>query len=228
MDVTSLQSWAVARSMFKGCMALPGVCKKNSPSLEPHYFESNLLSFGKRQEVVFTEENILKLHRGGWALPEFRFWIKHPFSALERIKILREFGNYIKTKKPTLEYLLVLLSTCVEAPAVYMNFHPFCVALMRNEEGPICFFLKKNNIPLLILSRNKNGFWHTNFELPKAEPRVKLSFTSIKAGMQSCLEQVNPYEATALGDYQVEGYLPLMDKVGYCSRITAKELPLFI
>ena len=81
----------------------------------------------------------------------------------------------------------------------------------------------------MILGRNKNGYWHTQSEVTtKEEPRVKFSFASIDVGMQSCLEEVNPLVASALGDYQIEGYLPLMDKVGYCSRITAKELPLFI
>ena len=227
MDQTSLQAWAVARSMFKGCMALPEVYKK-STSLKPHNFEANLLSFGKRRDVVFTKKNILKLHKGRVALPEFRFWIKQPFSAFEKIKILLEFGNFIKAKKANLEYLLVLLSTCLEATAVYMNFHPLCVALIGDEEGPIFFFLRNTRSPLLILRRNKNGYWHTQSEVTKEEPRVKFSFASIDVGMQSCLEEVNPLVASALGDYQIEGYLPLMDKVGYCSRVTAKELPLLI
>ena len=109
-----------------------------------------------------------------------------------------------------------------------MNFHPLCVALIGDEEGPIFFFLRNTRSPLLILRRNKNGYWHTQSEVTKEEPRVKFSFASIDVGMQSCLEEVNPLVASALGDYQIEGYLPLMDKVAYCSRVTAKELPLLI
>lgn len=224
---TSLQAWAVARSIFKGCSAL-GRRSKKIPSLEPHNCEVKCLSFGPKEDVVFSEENILNLHKGSFALPEFRFWIKYPFSAFQKIKTLQKFGSYLKSKEENLEYLIVLLATCLEATAVYMNHHAQCMKLFGNEKGPVCFFLKDINDPLITLTMNGNACWDTTFETPGIEPRVKLSFDSINTGILSCLGQINPLVGSALGNYQVEGYLPLMDKVGYCSRLTAKDLPLTI
>jgi hypothetical protein len=225
---TSLQAWAVARSIFKGCVALPWRRSDKFPSIEPHNCELKFLSFGPMQDVVFSEENILNLHKGIFALPEFRFWIKHPFSAFQKIKTLQKFGSYLKTREENLEYLIVLLATCLEATTVYMNHHAQCIKLLENEKGPVCFFLKDINAPLITLTKNGNAYWDTTFETPEIEPRVKLSFDSINTGILSCLGRINPLVGSALGNYQVDGYLPLMDKVGYCSRLTAKDLPLLI
>jgi len=120
------------------------------------------------------------------------------------------------------------LATCLEATAVYMNHHTQCIKLLGNEKGPVCFFLKDVNGPLITLTQDGNACWDTTFETPEIEPRVKLSFDSINTGILSCLGQINPLVGSALGHYQVEGYLPLMDKVGYCSRLTAKDLPIMI
>ena len=224
---TSLQAWAVARSIFKGCTALARPSKK-IPSLEPHNCEVKCFSFGPREDVVFSEENILNLQKGSFALPKFRFWIKYPFSAFQKIKTLQKFGSYLKSKEENLEYLIVLLATCLEGTAVYMNHHTQCIKLLGNEKGPVCFFLKDVDGPLITLTKNENACWDTTFETPEIEPRVKLSFDSINTGILSCLGQINPLVGSALGNYQVAGYLPLMDKVGYCSRLTAKDLPIMI
>ena len=226
---TSLQAWAVARSIFKGCTALARARRSQKiPSLEPHNCEVKCFSFGPREDVVFSEENILNLQKGSFALPKFRFWIKYPFSAFQKIKTLQKFGSYLKSKEESLEYLIVLLATCLEATAVYMNHHNQCIKLLGNEKGPVCFFLKDVDGPLITLTKNENACWFTTFDTPEIEPRAKLSFDSINTGILSCLGQINPLVGSALGNYQVAGYLPLMDKVGYCSRLTAKDLPIII
>jgi len=109
-----------------------------------------------------------------------------------------------------------------------MNHHTQCIKLLGKEKGPVCFFLKDIDVPLITLTKNENACWVTTFDTPEIEPRAKLSFDSINTGILSCLGQINPLVGSALGNYQVEGYLPLMDKVGYCSRLTAKDLPIMI
>jgi hypothetical protein len=85
---TSLQAWAVARSIFKGCTVLARRSKK-IPSLEPHNCEVKCLSFGPREDVVFSEENILNLQKGSFALPNLGFGSNIPFLLFKKLKLFR-------------------------------------------------------------------------------------------------------------------------------------------
>ena len=55
---------------------------------------------------------------------------------------------------------------------------------------------------------------------------VELTFKNIEVGIQSCLGKINPFVGAASGDYEVNGYLPLLNKIGYCARLAGREIPI--
>lgn len=225
MNTLSIKSWAVARSIYKGCTAL-SLSFDNAFFMRPKLISGGLISFGDKHDLVFSKKNILNLQKNKFALPQIRFLIMHPQSGFKKIKMLNTIGKYIRSKQSTPDYLAVLMALSLEATTVYINNHSKCVDIMGKEEGILTFSLKEPQLSLMSLDRNKQNQWFCKSGKSEIEPRVKLIFNDSSIGIKSCLGKINPLVGAALGQYEVHGYLPLMEKVGYCARLVGKDLPL--
>ena len=227
MNFDCIRSWAIARSVYKGANALS--LTANCPScLRPKLLNEKLVSLGDQKDLVFSEKNLLKIREKKFALPELTFLFRHPYSSFKKILILKRFENYIYNIKTNPNYLGVLMSVCLESTAVYMNKHPKCLATIGNDSGIVSFYLQGIDDPLVSLIKSQGNKWHTKTGNLGNESSVRLTFKNIDVGIQSCLGRINPIAATTLGGYEVSGYLPLMDKVGYCARLVGNELPVLI
>ena len=145
---------------------------------------------------------------------------------VSKIRILQKIGSYIRSNNTNFDHLLALIAASLEATVVYMNNHSDCLKIMANDNGTVAFYLYESEIPLISIYKENYKGWIVQTEELKFEPSVKLKFKSIEVAINSCLGKINPLVASAIGEYRVEGYLPLMDKVGYCARVVGKELPL--
>ena len=221
----NLKSWAVARSIYQCGIALSFDSKKSS-LLRPQFIKNGLISFGQERDLVFSEKNILSLHKNNFAFPEIRFFVIRPLSGFRKIRILQKIGSYIRSNNTNFDHLLALIAASLEATVVYMNNHSDCLKIMANDNGTVAFYLYESEIPLISIYKENYKGWIVQTEELKFEPSVKLKFKSIEVAINSCLGKINPLVASAIGEYRVEGYLPLMDKVGYCARVVGKELPL--
>ena len=220
----NLKSWAVARSIYQCGIALSFDSKKSS-LLRPQFIKNGLLSFGQERDLVFSEKNILSLHKNNFAFPEIRFFVMRPLSGFRKIRILQKIGSYIRSNNTNFDHLLALIAASLEATVVYMNNHSDCLKLWLTIMEQL-LFIYESEIPMISIYKENYKGWIVQTEELKFEPSVKLKFKSIEVAINSCLGKINPLVASAIGEYRVEGYLPLMDKVGYCARVVGKELPL--
>ena len=56
-------------------------------------------------------------------------------------------------------------------------------------------------------------------------PSVELTFLNKEIAFEGLLSGIDQLGATASGEMMIQGRLPLMDKIGYVSRIAQKEVP---
>ena len=57
------------------------------------------------------------------------------------------------------------------------------------------------------------------------KPSVKLTFLNRDIAFEGLLNGVDQLGATATGEVMIRGRIPLMDKIGYVSRIALREVP---
>lgn len=225
MKSEAVKPWAIARSIYKGVSVH---FQKSAPNsyLRPKFLGKNLISFGLSNDLVFSRKNIIKIQEKKFALPELRFFLNNPFSTFRKILTLKKFGNYIYSIKPDRDYFITIMTVSIEATAVYMNNHRKCIDIMADDKGAVSFCLKDSNLPIISLLKNQEGNWCIKTGKIENDINVELTFKNIDVGIQSCLGKINPLVAAASGDYEVNGYLPLLDKVGYCARLVGSEIPI--
>jgi hypothetical protein len=225
VDTNDSKAWAVARSIYTGANILAQHIPRKY-SIEPFFLNDELVSFGPSKGLVFCKENLLLLHSSGFAFPELRFLLSNPLHALRKIFIINKIGYALKSHTKNKLLLSLLLGMGLEATSVYMNENQLCYEIIGGETGLVEFYLDGDKHPLASLYRREGCKWKVTLNPPRKNARVRISFENIDAGIKSCLGKLNPQVASALGQYTISGYLPLMDKIGYCARITGHELPI--
>ena len=225
MHSEQIKAWAVSRSIYMGGSVLE-IDPCNRLSIKPQILNEHMVSFGNRKELVFTNENLLKLHRVGFSLPEIGFLMSHPFQALKKINLLRKIGSSLKANSRSKAHLRLLLAVGLEATAVHLNEDRKCRSIIGSEKGIVEFYLDGDPLPLASLYKKEGSEWTVAITALHKKAKVRISFKSVDVGIKSCLGQLNPQVCSALGDYSIDGYLPLMDKIGYCARITGHDLPI--
>lgn len=227
MDSEQIKAWAVSRSIYMGGCVLE-IDPYSRLSIKPQVLNEQMVSFGNRKELVFTNENLLKLHRVGFSLPEIGFLMSHPFQALKKINLLRKIGFSLRANTRSKAQLRLLLAVGLEATAVYLNEDRKCRTIIGSDKGIVAFYLDNDPLPLASLYKKDGSEWTVSFIPLQKKAKVRISFKSVDVGIESCLGQLNPQVCSALGDYTIDGFLPLMDKVGYCARITGHDLPILV
>ncbi|MDA8990979.1 hypothetical protein N9H45_05580 [Opitutales bacterium] len=227
MDTNCIKAWAIARSLHKGANAL-GLKFTKENCIKPVLLNDKLISFGTSKGLVFTKQNLIILHSKGFAFPELRFLLSSPLYAFRKILTVKKIGYSLKSTKEDKRFLTLLLGVGLEATSVYMNQNQLCSGIMGNDTGLVEFYLNGDERPIASLDKENGGKWRVVLNQPMKNPRVRITFKDIDIGIQSCLGQLNPQVSSSLGKYTIDGYLPLMDKIGYCARITGNELPILI
>jgi hypothetical protein len=95
------------------------------------------------------------------------------------------------------------------------------------EEGRVDFYLQDLPTPLLSLMKSEDGWWQVrDFNITDGQPKVKMMFKSVEIGILSCQNLLDHKISSALGEYKILGYAPIMEKIGYCAKLTSLQIPL--
>ncbi len=118
----------------------------------------------------------------------------------------------------------MLLAAALEAATTYMNYHSECEKLVRDHRFSSIGVGSMEQGVFMSISRNGTNFW----ELHNAEIDQSYDASLIFANDQvMCLSAVGKLDhmlASADGNIQLRGYIPLLEKFGYISRIAKREL----
>ena len=216
--------WAAARSIFGASDAMNGFSRK-LPELVPELLPSRRIAIG-RKGLVFKDSSLLRAIETGFSLPEFFPFIKHPFAAFNAIVVLKKISRCYGRHSLRETDLVVLLRAGLEAMAVFANHHPVARELFSGFPEELVVFGVKGSSPLGWLRRSSEGeFSASSSDLGK-KPTVSLSFSNIEVGFDAVKHGIDPLGAPATGDVQIRGKVHFMDKIGYVSRMTFKEVPM--
>lgn len=216
--------WAAARSIFGASDAMNGFSGK-LPELVPKLLPGGRIAIG-RKGLVFKDGSLLRAIETGFSMPEFFPLIKHPFSAFNAIVALKKISRCYEMHSLRETDLVVLLRAGLEAMAVFANHHPMARDLLSEFSEELVVFGVKGSSPLGWLRRSSGGDFSAGTSYLGKKPSVSLSFSSIEVGFDAVKHGIDPLGAPATGDVQIQGKVHLMDKIGFVSRMTLREVPI--
>lgn len=216
--------WAAARSIFGASEVLNSFHSK-SPKLEPELLADGRIAIGKKA-LVFKDSSLLRAIETGFSMPEVIPLLKNPISGFKTIVTLKKISKSYESHSVKETDLVVILRAGLEALAVFANHHPKARNLFTEFPEELIVFRLKNSTPLgwLRLSSQK-GFSAGTCCLDQ-KPSVSLSFSSVEIAFDAVKHGIDPLGAPAKGDVEIRGKIHLMDKIGYVSRMTFREVPM--
>ena len=216
--------WAAARSIF-GASAVMNELDGNSQKLEPELLSADRIAIG-RKGLIFKQDSLLQAIERGFSIPELFPMLRNPLSAIKAISTLKRISRLYDPSRIGRESLLVLLRAGLEALAIYANHHPVFHGLFSDFSDELITFNLAGSEPLGWLSRSSEGVFCAGSKPIEAKPSVELTFLSQDIAFDGLLRGIDQLGSTASGEVMIQGSIPLMDKIGYVSRMVQRELPM--
>jgi hypothetical protein len=225
-DLHRLKAWAIARSIYRASCIL-GFESTQKKSFEPYFYDNTSIAFGQDSPLVFSDVGLLEINKTPFIIPRVLFLMKSPYRSFLKINRLVKIGRCIRSSTRDVRKLKLLLGVGLEATVTYMNHDPKCMEIIGCEEGRVDFYLQDLPTPLLSLMKNQDGWWQIrDFNITGGQPKVKMMFKSVEIGILSCQNLLDHKISSALGEYKILGYAPMMEKIGYCAKVTSLQIPL--
>ena len=221
-----VQAWAISRSLHAANKFFQEQHKLNDLlSLKPFLKDSCSIGLGQFAPLVFKDSNLIKNVNGAFSFPEFRFIFNSPIQSLLKIQRIFNLIKNLHSQSNSEKQLSFLLYVGLEATVSYLNFDDRFKDF--EEGGCIQFLLGKKEIGLAFLLKNKKGYWVNRIGQFQGNPNVKLIFKDVQLGIDACAGKLDNKEALSSGDFIAKGKIPLLDFVGYASRVAFSEISIF-
>lgn len=217
-----LPAWAVARSLA----AMSNEIHLHQPKffkLSARLLTNSRISLTAGDEIVFENKNLLHAAKKGFAFPEILPLCKHPFVSFKGIRTLMEIKG-LYNRSPSKQDVKIFFQGGIEATTCYLNHHPPAQDLMGDEKGIIDCYLDKSFFLGRIFLSNDDA-WECTSRKPDTEPSVVLNFKNLNSAIRGACGQIDPLADPALGNINVSGRIPLLDKFGFVARIASREVP---
>jgi hypothetical protein len=109
---------------------------------------------------------------------------------------------------------------------VYLNHHPAFHGLFSDFSDELITFNLSGSGSLGWLSRSSEGVFQAGTKSSIGIPSVALTFMNKDIAFEGLLRGIDQLGSTASGEVMIQGRIPLMDKIGYVSRIAQREVPI--
>lgn len=216
--------WAAARSIFGASLVISRYGPK-MPELEPRLLPGNRISIGPKG-LIFRDSSLLRAIEKGLAMPELRPMFRHPLCALRSIFALRRIARLYDQSKISPNTLSALLRAGLESLAVFGNHDPASRSLFCDEFDELVDFRLDGHGSLGWLCLCPEGAFSAASETPSGTPSVILTFSSREVAFDVILRGMDQLGALATGKVLLQGKIPLMEKIGYLSRVVLGRVPV--
>jgi hypothetical protein len=216
--------WAAARSIFGASVAINGFYEK-SPKLEPELLPGRRIAIGAKG-LVFKDASLLNAIETGFSMPDFFPLLKNPLSAFGAITTLKRIARLYDRDRTGLDNLLAIFRAGLESLTVFANYDPASRDLLSGDSEELVVFKLADSVPLGWVSRSSGGVFSAGTGVIAEKPSVVLTFSSQEVAFDAVVHGIDQLGAPAKGDVEIQGKIPLMDKLGYVSRIALGKVPM--
>ena len=178
--------------------------------------------------LCFKESKLLKAVSTGFAIPRLLPLFGNFNNAFTSILMLLKIKKILSAKLLNHQSISVALRAGLAGTAAFANHDLRCKELLSNEkEGRILFKVCGTDIAIWF-SFSQYDLCRVDSGVMDYEPTAVFTFLSLKVARDAISGWFDHLGGPALGEATISGNLPLLDKIGYISRIAQKTIPSII
>jgi len=203
--------------------------KLKGKHLEIKLSENNLISIGGNG-LCYSDNNIIKAVKTGFALPQFLPFLKNFKNGCESVYTLLAIKKIFSGKKSTTEKVAIALRAGITSTATFANFDSQSKELLSDYKNVIIKFIVKDSDISFFLNKFEDKKWNVTSQCPNwnLDPSAVMVFSSLLIAERTLVNGFDHLGEIGRGSVMVSGNLPVLDKIGYISRKITKKLPLFL
>ena len=223
MDNARLIPFAAALSLEAASAEI--VSQRNNGSiLNVKLLENYSIQLGG-EGLCFKDSELIKAVSTGFGLPCFLPLFRHFHNALKSISMLLKIKSILSSKKTSSEKVSVGLRAGLAATAAFANHDSQSKKLLESEESGIVLFTIANSDIAVWISFSANKLCQVGSKPLKIKPAAIFTFQNLKVASSAISGWFDHLGGPALGEAEISGNIPLLDKIGYISRKAQKEVP---
>ena len=178
--------------------------------------------------LCFKDTNLLQAVSTGFAVPRLIPLFGNFNNAFTSILMLLKIKKILSAKLLKTQCISVALRAGLAGTAAFANHDVRCRELLSNEkEGRILFQVYGTDIAIWF-SFSKNELCRVDSGVIDVQPTAVFTFLNLKVARNAISGWFDHLGGPALGEAKISGNLPLLDKIGYISRIAQKAIPSII
>jgi hypothetical protein len=175
--------------------------------------------------LCFRDSELIKAVSTGFGLPNFSPFFRHFNNAFKSISMLLKIKSILSREQTSIEKVSIGLRAGLAATVAFANHDSQSKKLLESEEsGIVLFTIPKSDIAMWI-SFSANELCEVGSGPPKIKPSAIFSFQNLKVASSAISGWFDHLGGPALGEAEISGNIPLLDKIGYISRKVQKEVP---
>ena len=125
-----------------------------------------------------------------------------------------------------MENLVAIFRAGLESLAVFANHDPSFRELLSGDSEELVVFKLADSETLGWLRSTTDGVFSVGSVPVEGKPSVVLTFSTPQVAFDAVLHGIDQLGAPAKGEVEIQGKIPLMDKLGYVSRIVHGKVPM--
>jgi hypothetical protein len=188
----------------------------------------NRTKVGKVLTVKLIDENSIQLG-GGLCFLDAKILqaVKNGFALPQLIPLLLNLKNsfLLLQENPNINKISVGLRAGLSATAAFASYHHQCQKLLEDERGGVILFKVANTDIVSWLSIPCDKICKSGSGLVRETPAAIFTFKNLSVAERAIIGRLDHLGDPGHGEVEISGNLPLLDKIGYISRLAQKSVP---
>ena len=175
--------------------------------------------------LCFLDAKILQAVKNGFALPQLIPLLLNLKNSFQSICMLLKIRSILLQETPTLNKISVGLRAGLSATAAFATYHLQCQKLLEDEKGGVILFKVANTDIVSWLSIPCDKICKSGSGLVRETPAAIFTFKNLSVAERAIIGRLDHLGDPGHGEVEISGNLPLLDKIGYISRLAQKSVP---
>ena len=175
--------------------------------------------------LCFLDAKLLQAVKNGFALPQYIPLLLNLKSSFQSVCMLLKIRSILLQKNPTLNKISVGLIAGLSATATFATYHLQCQKLLEDEKGGVILFKVANTDIASWLSISCNKICTVGTGVVSEAPSAIFTFKNLAVAERAISGRLDHLGDPGHGEVEISGNLPLLDKIGYISRLAQKSVP---
>ncbi len=174
--------------------------------------------------LCFRDDKLSKAVKTGFALPLIPPLLSNFRNSISSIATLLRIRKILSINDPNMKKVSIGLRAGLAATAAFANHDIRCRKLLKNQkEKSVMFNVTDTQISMMFYFLNDK--WIVGTGDYAFEPSVVFTFKNISVADQAVSGLFDHIGGPSLGDAEISGNIPFLDRLGFISRIVHKEVP---